>query len=64
MDDILISLTIGRTSLLILGMLFLFAVGAGVVMVLLMRRRMMKGMTHGGGCPCMAMLRGEGHPRD
>ncbi len=63
MDDILISLTIGRTVLLILGLLLLFAVGAGVVMAFMMRRRM-KCMTRGGGYPCMAMLRGESHTRD
>lgn len=63
MDDILISLTIGRTALLILGLLLLFAMGAGVAMALLMRRRMM-GMMRGGGCPCMAMLRGDGRTRD
>ena len=35
MDDIFISLTIGRTALLIFGLLLLFALGAGIVMALL-----------------------------
>ncbi|MEN6342044.1 MAG: hypothetical protein ABFC89_05735 [Methanospirillum sp.] len=44
MDDILISLTIGRTALLALGLLLPLVTGAGMVMAILMR------MMRGSGC--------------
>ena len=44
MDDVLISLTIGRAALIVLGLLLLLAVGAGLAMATLMRRRMMQVM--------------------
>lgn len=62
MDDIHIGPTIGRTALLILGLLLLLLAGAGVAMAILMRHRTM-GMMRGGGCPCMAMLRGDDRTR-
>lgn len=63
MDDVIFSLSIGRSTLLGIGLVLLFMTGAGIVMAFFLRRRMMS-MMRGGGCPCMAMLRGGDHTRD
>ena len=49
MDDLLIRLAIGRTALIVLGLLLLLAVGAGLAMAILTRRRMMQ-MMRGMSC--------------
>ena len=62
MDDVFFSLSIGRSALLGIGLVLLFMTGAGIVMAFFLCRQMMSMMR--GGCPCMAMLGGEGHIRD
>ena len=52
---------IGRTVPLVMGLLPLRA-GAGAVTAIPTRPGTMRTMH--GGCPCMAMLRGDGHTRD
>jgi len=53
---------LGSRIVLGIGSLLLLMTGVGIVVIFIRCRRMMQ--THNGGCPCLAVMRGDRNPRD
>lgn len=53
---------LGSRIVLGIGSLLLLMTGVGIVAIFIRCRRMMQ--THDGGCPCLAMMRGDRNPRN
>ncbi len=60
--SMIFSRILGSRIVLGIGFLLLLMTGVGIVVIFFMCRRMTQ--TRNGGCPCMAMMRGDGNSRD